>query len=301
MEFLRRFRPCPVCGARRFRPDGEIEWSGRRFKYDLCAACGLKAMRRPPTDADYEAFYRDEFWGEGVKGKPATQEVRTGRAIAKARYHRDFIVAHCALSPSSRMLDIGCGYGFAGKLVREATGCATDGVEPGSVAAEIARENGVDIVAPTVEALPTGESYDVVSFASSLINLSDPVAGLRIARGAMAEDGRLYVQINNPVYRGGESFFHPVIMARETLDYALRKAGYEPLIWDADGDPDVTERPFRWWLTVVARKSSAPPPQRPDFDVRRFRASRKLGQKNLSQTYKDKEFLQQMRETYPII
>lgn len=197
MNILRRFRPCVVCGARRFQPDGEIEWGGGRLQYDLCAACGLKAMRRPPTAADYEAFYRDEFWGEGGKGRPETQDVRTARAIAKARYHRDFIVAHCAPNSSGRMLDIGCGYGFAGRLVRKATGCATDGVEPAAIAAGIARENGVEIVAPTVEALPqavAGGTYDIVSFASSLINLSDPLLGLRIARDAMADDGRLYVQ-----------------------------------------------------------------------------------------------------------
>lgn len=202
------------------------------------------------------------------------------------------------------MLDVGCGYGHAGRLVREATGCATDGIEPGTIAAGIAREHGIEIVAPTIEALAhtaPRRRYDVVSFASSLINVSDPLAGLRIARDAMADDGRLYVQINNPVYRGGESFFHPVILARETLDFALRKCGLEPLVWDAGGDPEVIERPFRWWLTVVAAKSSEPAPLRPNFDVGRFRASRKRGQKQLANTYKDRAFVKEMRKSYPII
>ncbi len=73
------------------------------------------------------------------------------------------------------------------------------------------------------------------------------------------------------------------------------------MIWDADGEPAATERPFRWWLTVVAAKSSAPPPSRPDFDIGRFRAGRKRGQKQLAKTYKDKAFIKEMRERYPII
>jgi SAM-dependent methyltransferase len=315
-SLLRRLRgaaappPCLVCGGSSFAPDGSIEAAGDTFAYLICSGCGLQMMFPRPSKRWYRRFYEGEFWHEKhqATAKHGSAEeafaARKRRAMAKARYHADTILRHIELGPESRTLDVGCGYGFLSRFLRERTGCLTDGVEPGEQSWRVMMENGVRLAGQSIESFK-GEpgSYDVVSFASSLINLADPAAALAAVRPLIAPGGILYVQVNNPIYRGGMSIYHPVIFHPANLEFLLRCLGYEIVGRDYDGDLEEEPEPFRWWLTLIARPSDAPRPAAIDFafDLQRFRRARELGQRRQRELYKDKARIKALAAEHPII
>jgi SAM-dependent methyltransferase len=276
---------CLVCDGEAFEPDGEAGG----VSYLICVGCGLQVMYPRVNGVD---FYRDEFWSEGHK---ASREKRLERSLKKAGYHAAAIGRYVK---SGRVLDIGCGFGHTGMLLREA-GLTVDGIEPGREAADIARQNGVDIVSDTIEDFLAGSpapTYDGISFASSLINLDDPVAALRGVRAWLKPDGILYVQVNNPIYRKGMSAYHPFIFHPQCLATALHRTGYRIVESDYQ-EPDAPE-PFKWWLVYIARPGPVRS-ERPPFDLARFRATRDAGNARLAAVYKASKRALALR--YPLL
>jgi SAM-dependent methyltransferase len=285
---------CIVCHSETFRADGTVAWRDGQLSYVICERCGLKQL--DPIPDWYGRYYADEFWTEtGKDGKVRSEEARLKRAQDKARYHAEFVAPH--LSAQSRALDVGCGYGFFGRLLHEATGCAVDGVEPGTIACEMAKQNGVKIVADDLRRVDA--RYDALLFASSFINLPDPAAALQASHLLLHEGGLLYIQINNPIYRGGEGAFHPFLFHQLGLAHFLRMHGFAPIRWDYEPFPPA-QRPFRWWLTTLCRKAEPLTPDLFEFDLDAFRAARSEGQRLLAETYRDKSFIKQARERWPL-
>jgi SAM-dependent methyltransferase len=263
---------CIVCDGDRFEDDGE----GGGASYVICVGCGLQVMH--PRIHGTE-FYREDFWGDDQKGG---FERRLARSVKKAGYHAATIRRHVQ---AGAILDIGCGYGHLGMRLREA-GLSVDGVEPGRQAAEIAEKNGILIVADTVEELLASAPprlYDCVSFASSLINLEDPMAALRGVRALLKPQGVLYVQVNNPIFRSGRSIYHPFIFHPSCLGFALGKCGYQIVEGDFEGPG--TSQPVKWWLVYVARPGGVAS-QSLAFDLAAFRAARADGNARLAAHYK---------------
>jgi len=101
--------------------------------------------------------------------------------------------------PLGRVLDIGCGEGAVGRLLRAEGATSVTGIELNPQAAERARE-ALDEVAigPVEQTLPTlAGPWDTICCYDVLEHLVDPGAVLEQLRTAAAPGGRLHVSVPN--------------------------------------------------------------------------------------------------------
>ena len=148
-----------------------------------------------------------------------------------------------------RLLDVGGGEGgFAQAFVLQRGGEAVL-VEPGPVAAQRARDSGLQVIEAGIESPAVAEHvaqqgrFDAVSFLDVLEHLNDPLAALRRARQLLTPGGTLLVSVPNvgywPVVRdllAGRFDYLPVGILCNThvrfftaysLEQLLQEAGFE--------------------------------------------------------------------------
>lgn len=180
--------PCPLCGGRASKPvlAGRDRFLGTpgTFLVVACERCGLHhthprlsgrelASRYPE---DYEPYRND---GGGRTGS-ALQAVR--RTQMNRRLARPPLAALSGLLPG-RLLDVGCGRGdLAAAFARR--GWRASGLDPSVAATAVARGQGVEAVAGTLEdARWPEECFDAAILYHSLEHVPDPVDALaRVSR-----------------------------------------------------------------------------------------------------------------------
>ncbi|MEI8229659.1 MAG: class I SAM-dependent methyltransferase [Candidatus Peregrinibacteria bacterium] len=142
-------------------------------------------------------------------------------------------------SASTRLLDVGCGYGFFVDAAAEA-GYSAEGIDLNTPSIAIARAHGNNLYIEGVVnddfATRNRGSYDIVTTFHVLEHLTDPVAYLRRLGLLVKQGGLLVVEVpnaddallaHNPAYnafywqRAHLSYFTPM-----TLRVALRAAGF---------------------------------------------------------------------------
>lgn len=105
--------------------------------------------------------------------------------------------------PNSRVLDVGCGAGHLMRLLRDAKGCDTTGIEVDVSACRLARSHGLNVLAGDALALMgrTGKagSFDHIIFADVLEHVVDPSAVLIVSRSALKPHGTILVSLPNVV------------------------------------------------------------------------------------------------------
>jgi SAM-dependent methyltransferase len=111
---------------------------------------------------------------------------------ARPSYPRALVDRIVAVSPGTRVVDVGCGTGIAARLF-QAAGCEVLGVDPDPRMAELARRGGLQVEVATFEAWdPEGREFDIV-IAAQAWHWVDPVAGAARAAQALRPGGRLAV------------------------------------------------------------------------------------------------------------
>ena len=103
---------------------------------------------------------------------------------------------------ASRVLDVGCWSGFAGRFLAASRSAVVDGVEPDAAMAARAAADYRDVVVKPVEVAlgelaAEGRSYDVVLFLDVLEHLVCPEGVIEATRPLVRPGGRLLVSIPN--------------------------------------------------------------------------------------------------------
>ena len=175
-----------------------------------------------------------------------------------------------------RLLDIGCGYGFALDLARFAWGWKGIGVDPSNVAQRGRDELGVDVRATQFDSnLDLGPApFDVVLASETLEHVPDPRALLADIKNRLAPDGVLVMSTPNArlvtptnpakdVVAALSLGSHACLVDREGLERLLRDAGFDAV--------EVDEEPLT--LRAVASPTAAgltqcaPAPTGPDLTL----------------------------------
>jgi len=145
----------------------------------------------------------------------------SGRLVghAMARQHRtltDWTIGLLDLSPSDRVLDVGCGSGMAiGLLAKAASDGFVAGVDYSSeMVRQATRRNAPEVVAGRVELrhgdameLPFPDGwFDVVCAIETLYFWPDPLRGLQEARRVLRPGGRLAVTLEMSREAGGRTY-----------------------------------------------------------------------------------------------
>lgn len=117
-------------------------------------------------------------------------------------------------------LDVGCGEGNFGRLVKEKFSCEVWGFEPAPVAYALAKEKLDNVIAAnfSAEALPDNK-FDLISFNDVLEHMADPWQTLHECRNKLTPAGHIIASIPNILY------FHDFFRMVFNKDWKYEPAG----------------------------------------------------------------------------
>jgi 2-polyprenyl-3-methyl-5-hydroxy-6-metoxy-1,4-benzoquinol methylase len=186
-------RPCPICGSREAKKigarGGRAHREGKGVETHVVKCKNCRAIYTHPTLIPETNPYAKESADEYFQLHDSQQKVLQGEALAA--------FAEKVLGATGKMLELGCGRGelLAGAANR---GWEVHGVELTEGFAEVARAQGVQVEASSVEACKSLDAtYDVVLLAAILEHLYDPMQTLERVRNALRPGGLLFVDVPN--------------------------------------------------------------------------------------------------------
>lgn len=159
-----------------------------------------------------------------------------------------------SLVPSSchRILDLGCGGGRMGHVLKSERNCSVVGVEANHDAAGRARQRLDDVVCESLETMSDSlfpeSSFDCIVLADVLEHLRQPLPVLKMCRHWLVDTGSLIISIPNSRHHSvvaglieGNWTYEPAglldddhvrIFTRRELDKLLFRAGFTPCQWN---------------------------------------------------------------------
>ncbi len=157
---------------------GRVLGQKKGFGVIDCRSCGFIHLDPLPGDEELERVYREEYFtGE----KPDFMErVQEDEEWWNAVFDRRLSFMESSLAPGQRsIIDIGCGPGhFLQRAARRGWRCL--GVEPSPVAAEAARQRGVEVIEGFFEGAATGavsregRGFDAAHISEVIEHVRDP-------------------------------------------------------------------------------------------------------------------------------
>jgi SAM-dependent methyltransferase len=237
---------CTLCGSEEQHDSGGASWHGIGFSYCICCKCGLKYMRPRPTAESYQRFFKDAYWqrqlvGEGYATSPVYSDKKTDQMqIRMPKYrkvYKDLTEqiqgSGFSIDSSTRVLEVGCGFGYSLEWLHKDFGCQVFGIEPSTKGVERCRDGGVPIIASSVQDFAfgprpsdAGEKYDIIIFRMVLDMIIDPVEVMREIRDFLNDDGIIIVTCNNVEYYDAMDPYHPYVFSPETLRRLTLMTGY---------------------------------------------------------------------------
>jgi SAM-dependent methyltransferase len=233
---------CYQCGSRNHLPlvVAEEDLTGKpgRFTFVTCSDCGL-AYQNPRLKLEcIGAYYDDEYIAHRKKSDWGLLTPLYEWAMGK--HDRDklaLVRRYLPLTPDSRVLDVGCGAGTFLTRVRAESGATVSGVDfkdlthlPGFE--QIRFHHGLFYEQSFAEA-----RFDLITMWHFLEHDYDPVRTLQQARGLLAEDGRLVIEVprlDSVSWRlfgdrwpGLQAPQHTALYSRKALLAMVSKAGLE--------------------------------------------------------------------------
>ena len=226
-------RSCPLCGdaAQRLLLRGDRDFIG--VNTSQCTACGFvfsSPHYAPEVISDfYVERYRSLFKGQT---DPRDLAVRQTYLAERAGFYVEFL-DRAGLLPRSggAVLDVGCGEGTLLRTLRlRRPDLRLAAVEPSvAFARHLAEDTGIPVVA-TLDQIPVGQRFDLVTLVHVLEHVHDPVPLLGQAGDRLGGDGRLYVDVPDLAAHASINDLHIAHcshFSRHTLSAALVRAGLE--------------------------------------------------------------------------
>jgi SAM-dependent methyltransferase len=192
-------RVCPICDGtdrrRIYRQYFSEMSAGSLFAgYDVvvCAACGLVYADNIPSQAAFDAHYRDMSKYERQESgcRESQFDITRFRAMAE-------IVARVQSDHAARILDVGCAIGGMLAALKALGYTRLLGVDPApSCVASAAEIHGIEVVTGTLANLPVGErKFDLIVLSNILEHVRDLKPALLGLCEILTENGMFYVQV----------------------------------------------------------------------------------------------------------
>jgi SAM-dependent methyltransferase len=206
---------CAVCGAPlarellriaqpdRFERHVGIAAQGYDRRWVECSGCGAASNVQSPEnrqrlEAIAAGYYEVDLAGSSVAEKYAkVMSLPPEKSDNAQRVKRIHSFLRGRGAAAGRALDIGAGTGvFLSRFLREGAGWSGVGVEPDADAAKHLRSLGAfEVVEGLFAAGSRLRDFDLVTLNKVVEHLPDPIALVRDAGGALAENGVLYLEL----------------------------------------------------------------------------------------------------------
>lgn len=224
---------CPLCRADKAAAvqDQTLALAGlgtAKLSFGYCGSCGhIYQVRRASDDLlrrHYEAFSNYTcFDPEAARKAAPTNLTKRLLTLAEAR------------APKGLAYEVGCATGYHLVHFRSA-GWEVGGCDPSPKAVAQAKEIfTIDIDCGTdAEMLPRRSNLSIVLFSHVLEHMIDPVAALRLAHGALSDEGIVLLEVPcatapHLVPPGWFAFEHLHYFSDASLNRMLRSVGFEPI------------------------------------------------------------------------
>lgn len=241
---------CPICASTAARP---VLRAADGFLGELslvnCCQCGIIYLN--PRLAPESTTRIEDNSTVYDYGPVATEQMIDVSFAALMRW-----LTPSVPSAQRRMLDVGCNRGLLLEAARR-QGWQVTGVELSPVAAQHAREVYGLTVYPSLETLPAGAKFDLITLWHVLEHAHAPVEFLRTVASFLANSGLLAIQV--PDFEAVERYrergavsgilcaVHNFYFTENTLLDVARQASLYPMYFDQDR--------VNLWLTLLLTNS----------------------------------------------
>jgi len=298
---------CMLCASIKQHPVKGTSWKGTAFSYSLCAKCGLKFMNPRPTPDSMNRFFREEYWQANLsaQGFP-TVAAYDDKSIDQMqlrlpKYKRGYEIVSrdlqefTTLSSTTKVLEVGCAFGYTLEWLNRDFGCQVFGIEPSTEAIQrCAEATAIKLVAGSAEEYFVGvrgvtqsDRYDVIFFRHTLETLLEPRPVLEGVREYLNDGGALVVYSPNVEYYDLMSPFTPFVYSPETMSRLLTLTGFEVVRVNAPASPKDRRTALRatpnYELTAFSRRAEPKPVTHPELDPHEIARTIALG--NARSTY----------------
>jgi SAM-dependent methyltransferase len=243
---------CPACGCKYAHPiDREFDFGGQHFVLKSCVLCA-SIFYDPLPSMDYSTHTANTYSVRDYVELNASIDT-LGKFIFEAIGDKS----------KGRLLDVGCGYGFAADIARRLKGWDVTGVEPSTYGTIGATNLGIRILHEYIdENHPIAkEKFDIITASEVLEHIHDPRKFMVFLKSLLADDGVISVTVPSDTAARSTSLSesarlavlspgsHTVLFSRPGLEGVFKRAGLENVEIAMQGS------------SYVVRASNAPLPK----------------------------------------
>jgi 2-polyprenyl-3-methyl-5-hydroxy-6-metoxy-1,4-benzoquinol methylase len=228
-------KSCPICGSNDIRHDYTAVTTTRsdqkRWQVSRCDRCPHGFVNPQPTWEELEPYYAPDYppYDPSHSASAADDEV-----VAEARQRGEF--RHVTITERQRVLDVGAGAGF---FLRIATrlGANATGIEPSAIAAERARQSGLNVFTGTVEMFAEahpGQTFELITANHVLEHTPNPVETLAAMKKLLdRKSGVIWISVPNAdcyFCRKLKGVWHSADLPRHLMQFtpaSLTRAGHQ--------------------------------------------------------------------------
>ena len=224
---------CLSCGA----DNGEVILDRESPRHVICRQCGFVYMNPVPDLSDNQDYYNSEYWEShhNMSG-PITEYP----VIPRQRRLLEWIKPY--LKPDSKVIEIGCGYGFNLDYLKKETGIQPEGLEASIDGCNNTRNAfGIHCHHGFIEDFKPEYKYQVAILSHVLEHFENPQGALDLIAGILEEGGVIWVEVPNILFPNPSKNLS-LWLSREHISYfspgklklMLNRAGFRVLKTEND-------------------------------------------------------------------
>jgi len=212
---------CPNCNSNKFHIIGSVKQYEYEVNYAECHECSLvfQTTRIKDTDEYYRKYYRKLLFNDE---RPIKTELLF-------QWNRAELISTYLLKNIEHIdscLDIGCSSGVLLDMLRDLYKCEVEGVELDVEYSSFARETYKLNIYETLDEI--NRQYDLITLVHVLEHYKNPHALLDRCKELLLNDGLLYIQVPDILYKHNSTFnlHHTMAFNRKSLNNMLERAGW---------------------------------------------------------------------------
>lgn len=198
MSPIEKITVCPICQQSEFVPYQSCKdytVSGEVFHIISCKKCGFHFTNPRPSEASIGRYYQSENYISHSNTKKGLMD-KVYHLVRTFTLKGKLTLINKQQPNKGKLLDIGCGTGMFLKICQNNAWNVT-GVEPDAGAANIAKEQGIHQIKPTIWQLNQTEQYEVITMWHVLEHVHQLQQYVDWLQNHLTKNGTLIIAVPN--------------------------------------------------------------------------------------------------------